>query len=228
MVDDDPHILEVIEARLLSAGYKVQKANSGNHALKALQETHMDLMISDIKMPHINGMDLLALARRIQPDLPVVFLTAYGTIEGAVDSIKAGAVDYLTKPFKGTQLVETVGKILSKATAPDTIDHITSNGNFFIGSSPSMQVVYDVMKRVAGSNVNVLILGESGVGKEYVAKQIHRLSPRQKHPFIVVDCGSTPVSRLESELFGHTKGAFTHAIQDQTGRLTAADGGTRV
>ena len=143
-----------------------------------------------------------------------------------MDSLKAGAVDYLTKPFKGTRLVETVGKILSKPSPPNATDIIVSNDDFFIGSSPSMQVVYDVMKRVAGSNVNVLILGESGVGKEYVAKQIHRISPRRKHPFIVVDCGSTPVSLLESELFGHTKGAFTHAIQDKKGLITAADRGT--
>lgn len=226
-MDDDPHILEVIEARLLSAGYHVRKASSGKRALELLRENSTDLMISDIKMPEISGMELLAKVRKIEPELPVVFLTAFGTIHGAVESIKAGAVDYLTKPFKGAQLVEKIGTILARKSKKrqKSYGEMTSDPDFFIGQSSAMRAVSDLIERVADSNVNVLILGDSGVGKERVAQQIHQSSQRKNKPFVVVDCGSTPVSLLESELFGHVKGAFTHAVRDKKGLIAAADKG---
>lgn len=228
VVDDDLHILEVIEARLLSAGYQVRKVSSGKEALEILREGQTDLMVSDIKMPEISGMELLTKARKVQPELPVVFLTAYGTINGAVESIKAGAVDYLTKPFKGAQLVEKIGAIISREAKKRQKSHvkIAADPDFFVGQSQAMRAVSDLIERVADSNVNVLILGDSGVGKERVAQQIHQSSRRNQKPFVVVDCGSTPVSLLESELFGHVKGAFTHAVRDKKGLIAAADKGT--
>jgi DNA-binding NtrC family response regulator len=228
VVDDDPHILEVLEARLLSAGYHVRKEGCGETALTALREHPADLMISDIKMPEISGMELLAKARKIQPELPVVFLTAYGTIHGAVESIKAGAVDYLTKPFKGAQLVEKISVILTREAQKQqkSTGTTATDSEFFIGQSQVMRAVADLIERVANSNVNVLILGESGVGKERVAQQIHQSSARKAKPFVVVDCGATPESLLESELFGHVKGAFTHAVRDKQGLIAAADQGT--
>lgn len=228
VVDDDPHILEVVEARLLSAGYHVRKARSGKRALVMLRENPVDLMISDIKMPEISGMELLAKVRKIEPELPVVFLTAYGTIHGAVESIKAGAVDYLAKPFKGTQLVEKIAAILMRETKrrQKSAGEIATDPEFLIGQSTAMRAVSDLVERVSGSNVNVLILGDSGVGKERVARQIHQSSPRKAKPFVVVDCGSTPVNLLESELFGHVKGAFTHAVRDKKGLIATADKGT--
>ena len=228
VVDDDLHILEVIEARLLSAGYQVVKVDSGKKALESLQENPIDLMISDMKMPELSGMELLGKVRKIRPELPVVFLTAYGTINGAVESIKAGAVDYLTKPFKGNQLVDKIGTILAREAKKrqNSRGKIVTDPEFFFGQSPAMREVTDLIERVADSNVNVLLLGDSGVGKERVAQQIHQLSSRKEKPFVVVDCGSTPVSLLESELFGHVKGAFTHAVRDKKGLISTADKGT--
>ncbi|PIE71760.1 MAG: sigma-54-dependent Fis family transcriptional regulator [Deltaproteobacteria bacterium] len=228
VVDDDAHILAVVEARLLSTGYHVRTANSGKRALAILEKTPVDLIISDMKMPEMNGMALLAKVHDVQPGVPVVILTAYGTIPGAVESIQAGAFDYLTKPFKGTQLIDKIEEIFArKAKKPSRHDgEVASETDFFFGQSAAMKGVYNRIERVADSQVTVLVLGDSGVGKERVAEQIHQASSRRKMPFIVVDCGATPVSLLESELFGHVKGAFTHAVRDKKGLIEAADQGT--
>lgn len=225
IVDDDPSILEVLEARLTAAGFRTQKAESGPEALIILKKTQVDILVSDIKMPEMSGLELLEKTRTIYPNLPVIFLTAYGTIPDAVDAVKAGAVDYLTKPFDGKALVRKIESIFStfspkKPLSSDDIEDISW------GKSAAMSELKEMLLKVAASNANVLILGESGVGKECVARMLHNASPRKDKPYIVVDCGSTPSGILESELFGHVKGSFTHAIQDKKGLIEAAHGGT--
>ena len=224
IVDDDLTLLEVVHARLTSAGFKVYKAANGKTALILMQKHSIDLLISDIKMPEMSGMELLDQIRTIYPYLPVIFLTAHGTISGAVDAVKAGALDYLTKPFNGQDLISMINNILGKGGKVEQ-EQIDSTG-FIWGVSHAMAEVKGLLQKVAGSNANVLILGESGVGKECIAKLLHNFSTRCNGPYMVVDCGSTPPGILESELFGHLKGSFTHAINDKKGLIESADGGT--
>jgi DNA-binding NtrC family response regulator len=224
IVDDDPSILEVLDARLCAAGFVVHEAGDGPAALQILKSHQIDILVSDMKMPEMSGMELLAQARITHPRLPVIFLTAYGTIPDAVHAVKAGAIDYLTKPFDGRELVNKIQVILSRPQLP--VQEQSKGNGFVWGSSPAMRELHGMLQKVAASNANVLILGESGVGKECIAKHLHNASGRQDTPYIVVDCGSTPPGILESELFGHVKGSFTHAIQDKKGLIEAAHGGT--
>ncbi len=226
IVDDDLSILEVLEARLAAGGFYVHRASSGPKALELLQKTEIDILVSDIKMPEMSGLELLQKTRVIFPQLPVVFLTAYGTIPDAVDAVKAGAVDYLTKPFDGKDLVRKIEHIFA-TTPPQPVNFQSGNTEGIVwGNSPAMIELKELLLKVAASNANVLILGESGVGKECVARMLHNHSPRKNKPYMVVDCGSTPSGILESELFGHVKGSFTHAINDKKGLIEAAQGGT--
>ena len=230
VVDDDPHILEVVDARLTSAGFRTIMAPGAAQAVEVVKAQQVDLLISDVRMPGMGGMELFKEVHGLRPNLPVIFLTAYGTIPDAVNAVKSGATDYLTKPFDGRELVRKVTEILKrpsasgKAAAPEGQPPITEvlSG----GKSAAMLELYDLIERIAPSDVNVLILGESGVGKERVARLLHQRGPRREHPFVVVDCGSTPTGLLESELFGHVRGAFTHAIRDKKGLIEAADRGT--
>ncbi len=180
-------------------------------------------MVSDIKMPEMNGFQLLSQARSLSPGLPVILLTAYGSIPDAVKAVKSGAVEYLTKPFQGKALIKKVNSILCSAQkrepSPGKID-------LYQGKNPAMKSLYEMVHKVADSDVTALILGESGVGKGVLAQHIHKLSRRKEAPFVVVDCGSTPDTLLESELFGHAKGAFTHAVKEKKGLIEAADKGT--
>ena len=224
IVDDDLTLLEVMHVRLTSAGFKVHKAANGKTALTLMQKHPIDLLISDIKMPEMSGMELLEKIRAIYPYLPVIFLTAHGTISGAVDAVKSGALDYLTKPFDGQHLIKMINNILGKDGKVEQ-KQIDSTG-FIWGVSHEMAEVKGLLQKVAGTNANVLILGESGVGKECIAKLLHNFSTRLNGPYMVVDCGSTPPGILESELFGHLKGSFTHAINDKKGLIESADGGT--
>ena len=227
VVDNDLHVLEVIEARLSSSGFQVCKASGVQEALGILKDKKVDLIISDMKMPGMGGMDLLKNVRSLMPGLPLIFLTAYGTIPDAVRAVKAGAVDYLVKPFDGRDLINKTRKILKngyKSLASGEIPH--ESKQCYFGKSSVMKELYGVVERVAASNVSVLILGESGSGKEHIAHIIHQLGLRKKQPFVVVDCGSTPAGLLESELFGHVRGAFTQAIRDKKGLIKTADHGT--
>jgi DNA-binding NtrC family response regulator len=226
IVDDDPSILEVLEARLTAAGFAVQKAVNGPEALELLQKNQIDILVSDIKMPEMSGLELLEKTRLIQPQLPVIFLTAYGTIPDAVQAVKAGAVDYLTKPFDGKELVRKIEDIIVTIPQPATSPQPEDIEGIVWGKSAAMLELKELLLKVAASNANVLILGESGVGKECIARMLHNCSPRKDKPYMVVDCGSTPSGILESELFGHVKGSFTHAFQDKKGLIEAAHGGT--
>lgn len=227
VVDDDPNILEVLDARLTAAKFNVIKAGDGPSAIEILMKESIDLMISDMKMPIMSGMDLFAEIRQTLPELPVIFLTAYGTIPDAVNALKKGAVDYISKPFDGRELINKINLILADRQ-PARDEDLTSSvlNGFYWGKSPAMKELHRIARKVAASSVSVLILGESGVGKECIARFIHDNSLRKPHPYIVVDCGSTPPGILESELFGHVKGSFTHAVQDKKGLIEAADKGT--
>lgn len=228
IVDDDPNVLEVLTARLTSAGFAVIKANNAEKALNHVRERQLDVIISDMKMPNMSGMDLFLEVRAINPSLPVLFLTAYGTIPDAVRAVKAGAVDYLVKPFDGLELIKKLrGVIAKKSKATPAEESLPENDdNLMVSKNPQMRDLFKMVNKVAASNVNILILGESGTGKEYIARGIHQISPRRTFPFVVVDCGSTPTGLLESELFGHIKGSFTHAVQDKKGLVELADKGS--
>jgi len=229
IVDDDINILEVLDARLTTAGYLIHKAPDGATALSLLAKEDIDLVVSDVKMPTMNGLQLFHEIQSIQPGLPVIFLTAYGSIPEAVSTVQAGAVDYLTKPFDGKALVAKINDCLTdKVPASNQAQQPTEDNSsgFIWGKSQPMTDLRHMVLRVAASKVNTLILGESGVGKECIAKAIHDCSDRCNGPFIVIDCGSTPPGILESELFGHTRGAFTSAVADKKGLIEAAHGGT--
>ncbi len=225
IVDDDTSILEVLEARLSTAGFVVHKAENGFLALNLLKKHTVDVLVSDMKMPEMSGMELFKQTSSKYPHLPVIFLTAYGTIPDAVDAVKAGAVDYITKPFDGKDLVKKIEDILTITTTGPAVP-IKTQPTLLWGKSKAMCDLKELVTRVAETNVNALILGESGVGKECIAKALHTSGPRRDKPYIIVDCGSTPPGILESELFGHVKGSFTHAIHDKKGLIEAANGGT--
>ena len=226
-VDDDPHILEVLEVRLVSAGYDVVTAEDGTDALEVLATRPVQLVISDIRMPGMDGMRLQQEMERRGLRLPIIFLTAHGSIPGAVEAIKHGAVDYLTKPFDGQELLTRVTEVFAKVAGQEKNPlppDMAESG--LVGKSQAMRELAALIERVAPRDVNVLVLGESGTGKELVANCIHRKSLRKTGPLVTVDCGSTPAGLLESELFGHVKGSFTHAVKDKKGLIEQADKGT--
>ncbi|MCJ2164452.1 MULTISPECIES: sigma-54 dependent transcriptional regulator [unclassified Pseudodesulfovibrio] len=237
VVDDDENILQVLEARLLSSGLTPLLADRAETALEMLAYEPVDLIISDVKMPGMGGQGLLKEVMENWPHIPIIMLTAHGTIPDAVGSIQAGAADYLTKPFDGKELVRRVRARLEerRTTAPSSgksIDaaptgHSPAAVNGLLGGkAPSMARFLELLERVARSTALVLLFGESGTGKEKAARRLHDASPRADGPFVVVDCGSTQPTLLESELFGHVKGSFTHAVKDKKGLIEAADGGT--
>lgn len=236
VVDDDKNILQVLEARLSFAHYKTLAASSAEQAVELLARHPVDLVVSDVKMPGMGGVGLLHEILMQWPHIPVILLTAYGSIPDAVSTIRSGAADYLTKPFDGHQLLSKIAALLGRTqdkpgeAAPKAPKPAAKTKQIsdviWGGKSPAMRDFYGILERVAPTDVAVLILGESGTGKEMVARMLHDLSPRAKGPFVIVDCGSTQPTLLESELFGHVKGSFTHAVRDKKGLMEEADGGT--
>jgi DNA-binding NtrC family response regulator len=235
VVDDDKNIVQVLEARLSFARYKTLTARSAEEAVEILAKHPVDLVVSDVKMPGMGGVGLLHEILVQWPHIPVILLTAYGSIPDAVSTIRSGAADYLTKPFDGHQLLQKIAALLGRVqedAEPRRGAPAAKGGGKSVsdviwgGKSPVMRDFYAMLERVAPTDVAVLILGESGTGKEMVARMLHDLSPRAKGPFVIVDCGSTQPTLLESELFGHVKGAFTHAVRDKKGLMVEADGGT--
>ncbi len=225
LVDDDKDLLQLLSMRLESAGYEVTAEESAEAALARLAIERPQLVLSDVRLP---GMDGLALFDEIQsrhPGLPVILLTAHGTIPDAVEATSRGVFDYLTKPFDGRALLEKVAEALTLA-APASAHADEGWREAIISHSARMAEVLAEARLVAASDASVLIRGESGTGKELLAQAIHRASPRARKPFVAVNCGAIPEPLLESELFGHVKGAFTGAVQTREGLFQAANGGT--
>lgn len=232
VVDDEISIIEVLKALLKREGYSVKTASGAEEAMAALEKERFDLMISDIRMRPIDGLELLRQAREVQAHLAVIMMTAYAAVETAVDAMKRGAFDYICKPFKVDELLLTVERALSyehvlveNETLKETLRTKFHFKNL-VGDSESMQRVYSVIEKVARSESTVLILGESGTGKELVAKALHCNSHRAEKPFVAINCAALPGTLLESELFGYVKGAFTGANKFKKGLFESADGGT--
>lgn len=232
IVDDEAVIREGLKRVLDGEAFAVEACSSGYGAIEQLQQKEYDLIISDLKMPGMNGIEVLKSVRTLQPHIPVILITGYASVETAVEAMKNGAVDYLQKPFVPDQLLEKVRNALSQRSIPlDEVslkEEIGRHQGFhqFIGESREMQKVYHRIMHVAATNSTVLITGESGTGKELAARAIHDNSPRKDKPFVAVDCSSLAETLLESELFGHVKGSFTGAVQTKTGLFKIADGGT--
>jgi len=232
IVDDEKNYLVVLEALLGAEGYEIVTADGAHDALRLLKEGDIDLVLTDMKMPGMSGMELLEETKKVKPEVPVIMMTAYGTIEMAVEAMKKQAYDYITKPFQNEELKLTIRKALENyrlvkqnRLLSEALSDRYKYGNI-IGKSSAMLKIYDLVDKVARSKASVLITGPSGTGKELIAKAIHYNSPRKDRPFISVNCGALTETLLESELFGHEKGAFTGAVALKKGRFELADEGT--
>jgi DNA-binding NtrC family response regulator len=230
VVDDSPAAIEVIVRNLRSRDYRVSAAGSVDEAVRFIESTPVDLVITDLKMPGQDGMDLVRHVRQSCPDTEVMMVTGFATVEGAVEAIKAGAEEYLQKPFTGEELLAAVSRVLERLhvrrTASSRSLSTPRSPHGIIGESEAMQRVYRTIAKAARSTATALITGESGTGKELVARAIHYSGPRAAAPFVAVNCGGIPEGLLESELFGHVKGAFTGAGETRAGFFQTADGGT--
>ena len=232
LVDDDRNFLRVLGYQVQQFGYDTCCVSSGVQALDRIQESPMDLVVSDLRMPGMDGLQLLERIRRLDPDLPVIVLTAHGSIELAVDAVKSGAADFLTKPFEREEIRHSIRKALkmtrlireNRRLSREVQRRFEFGG--IVGSSKKFQEVLDMARQLAAVATTVLIQGETGTGKELLARAIHYNGPRQERPFVVVNCGAIPRDLMESEMFGHRKGAFTGAIADRRGKFAAADTGT--
>jgi nitrogen regulation protein NR(I) len=231
IVDDEPNLRKILSAQLSRDGYDVLTAEDGEQGLLLLKEHHIDLVITDLKMPKVDGMTLLREALREDPELPIVMITAHGTVDTAVEALKLGAFDYLTKPFDKDEVRQIVGKALKTRQLAGE-DASPARGNEggarfgIIGGSDTLTELYGVLERVADTPTTVLITGESGTGKELVARALHAHSSRRDKPFIKVNCAAIPKELIESELFGYERGAFTGAVTSKPGRFELANGGT--
>ncbi len=232
IVDDEKNYLVILEALLAPEGYEVITEVNSLNALRLIKETEFDLVITDMKMPKMDGIELLEEVKKIDPELPVIIMTAYGTIEMAVEAMKKRAYDYITKPFRNEELKLTVKKALElyrlkkeNRRLSEALSDRYRYGNI-IGKSKEMIKIYDMIEKVAQSKASIMITGPSGTGKELIAKAIHFNSPRKNMPFISINCGALTETLLESELFGHERGAFTGAVTMKKGRFELADGGT--
>ena len=229
VADDDPGLRESLERTLTREGYRVVLASDGRAALERVQAGGVDLIVTDLRMPGLTGLELLRAAKAIMPDVDVILLTAFGTVEEAVKAMKDGAYDFLTKPFRREQLIKLVDKALERRDLIEQnkelkkqLEDIRAKGQM-IGSSPAYRRMLSLVEQVADSSATILIQGESGAGKELVARTIHERSGRRAGPFVAVNCAALPETLLESELFGYEKGAFTGAAGRKEGRFELAN-----
>ena len=232
VADDDPGLRESLERTLTREGYRVVLASDGRAALERVQAGGVDLIVTDLRMPGLTGLELLRAAKAIMPDVDVILLTAFGTVEEAVKAMKDGAYDFLTKPFRREQLIKLVDKALERRDLIEQnkelkkqLEDIRAKGQM-IGSSPAYRRMLSLVEQVADSSATILIQGESGAGKELVARTIPERSGRRAGPFVAVNCAALPETLLESELFGYEKGAFTGAAGRKEGRFELANTGT--
>lgn len=237
VVDDDPEMRSMVVDHLKRQGYQVKDFEKSTEAVKYLSSGGIDslgteLLLTDLRMPEIDGLDLLQQVRRLPVQFPVIIMTAFATVDTAVEGLRRGAFDYLTKPFKLNELSLTVERALSyyrlKVQNQALSAEVRRSWSFqeIVGKSPAMRSIFDLIERVSTANSNVLITGESGTGKEVVARSIHTRSARVKKPFIAINCTAIPENLMESELFGHVKGSFTGSVGDKKGLFEEADGGT--
>jgi two-component system response regulator HydG len=230
VVDDSPDTLEVLQRNLQSQGYQVFTAPGVAEAIRLLEETALDLVITDLKMPKVSGLELVRHVRENCANTEVMMITGYPSVGGAVDAVKMGAEDYISKPFTDEELYGAVERALEKLRMRRTVRapayRTPQAPSGLIGESPAMQKIFSAIAKAAPTSATVLITGESGTGKELVARAIHYGSPRASSPFVPVNCAAIPEGLLESELFGYVKGAFTGAAETRAGFFQTADGGT--
>ena len=230
VVDDEPKMRRVLEIMLQKMGHRVLSAGNGREALAVFQANTIDLVITDLRMPEMDGIELLASLRAQESDVPVVVITAHGTIETAVAAMKHGACDYILRPFDIDVLELAIERALNSADVArqNTFlkQEINRGWDAFVGTSQAMRDVYELIQRVGPSKASVLITGETGTGKELAARAVHNASPRRDKLFVPINCAAIPADILESELFGYEKGAFTGAIKERVGKFELADGGT--
>jgi len=232
IVDDDSSLRNMLSIVLKKEGYIIFSAENGKTAIKLLKKNHVDLIISDIKMPDISGIDLLQKVKSINPELPFILITAFSSTNDAIEAMKLGADDYITKPFNLDELKIIINKsIYKKNIEQENIDlklELSKHSSFekIVGSTPQMLKIFELIKTIAKTDSTVLIEGESGTGKELIANAIHTQSLRNNNEFISINCGAIPESLLESELFGHEKGAFTDAFKEKKGLFEYADKST--
>ncbi len=232
LIDNEEGLCRMMEAVLSDSGYQVKAFTQPREAVREFQADQWDLVISDIKMPGMNGLEVLQSIKEKDPNVPVIMITAYATVETSIQVLRKGAYDMLTKPFepeellyrvknalKHTQLLAENSELREKLAGKTSFDKI-------IGSSQKLKNILETVNKIAARDMPVLISGESGTGKELIAQAIHYNSPRREHRFMAINCGALPESVLESELFGYKKGAFTGANSDREGIIEAADGGT--
>jgi DNA-binding NtrC family response regulator len=232
VVEDDPEMLALMCEHLEGEGYTAVGMGRGAEAIARLKADEFDVVLTDLRMPDVNGMDVLRAVREARQDVPVILVTAFGSIETAIQAIRQGAYDYVTKPFALEEISLLVGKALEdrRLRAENVSLRRELEGRYrfenLLGKSPAIQAVFSLIQRIAPGDSNVLITGESGTGKELVARAIHYNSPRARRPFVPVNCAAMPSGLLESELFGHVKGAFTGAVRARGGLFREAEGGT--
>jgi len=232
VVDDDADMREMVEDLMVSHGFEVATASSGEGALERLQERDFDAMLTDLQMPGMDGLALLDTARELHPELPVVLMTSFGSIQTAVEAMRNGAHDYVTKPFESESLLLTLERALERRDLEEENRRLraavgrTASFGDLVGKSAAMNEIYALIRKIASNRSNILITGESGTGKEVVARTIHFTGNRADKPFVPINCTAMPEGLLESELFGHARGAFTGAHAAKKGLFEVADGGT--
>lgn len=230
IADDEPHMRRILEIMLRKMGHTVFAAADGEEAFELARNNAIDLVITDLRMPRMDGITLLSTLREAGIDAPVIVITAHGTVESAVDAMKRGASDYLLRPFDVDALELAINRVLGSVEVVRQNsflrEELDRGWQGFIGTSAAMQAVYEQIRQVAPSKATVMITGETGSGKEVAARAIHAASPRKDKLFVPINCAAIPAEMLESELFGHEKGAFTGALRERVGKFELADGGT--